>query len=317
MAQTYDQFFHDLAVRESVGVFDPSASPNYQALGDGGLNYLGAYQFNEWTMINLGYYKVDSNPDVNTWESAFFTGKDGINNIQDYLNNPAVQDKAAHDWMNDWVWGFVKSYGLDHYIGQNIDGINITASGLLAGAHLRGADAVQTFITSGGANDPQDPYGTPVSQYLSHFSGYQTPFDGGGASTEPAPAAVSTAISVAAPTATPADNSIILNVSADNWNGSPQFLVSVDGVQLGGVQTTSASHTDGQSDAVTLADIVGTGPHDVAVTFLNDAYGGTPDTDRNLYIDSADYQGHHSGSVATALYSAGTVHVTVGATTTN
>ncbi len=295
MPGSYDQFFHDLAVRESVGIFDPNATPNYQALGDNGLNYLGAYQFEGWAMINLGYYKDDGNPNANQWKAGYWTGKDGINSEQDYLNNPAVQDSAAHQWMQNFVWGFVQSAGLDHYIGQTIDGINITASGLLAGTHLRGADAVQQFLSSGGKTDPTDPYGTPVSQYISHFSGYQTPFDPG-----------------STPVVVLSNDVMTLHVSADSWNGSPQFVVSVDGKQQGGTQTATASHADGATQDVTLSGAFGTGAHDVAVTFLNDAWGGTPATDRNLYVNSIDDNGQHYASATAALMSNGTVHLQVG-----
>lgn len=296
MANTYDQFFHDLAVRESVGIFDQNASPNYQALGGNGLNYLGAYQFEGWGLINLGYYKDDGNPNANQWKDGYWTGKDGINSEQDFLNNPAVQDSAAHQWMQNFVWGWVKDLGLNNYIGQTIGGVNITASGLLAGAHLRGANAVQQFITSGGQNDPQDPYGTPVSQYMSHFSNYQTPFDPGS----------NAAITLS-------NDVMVLHVSADSWNGSPQFIVSVDGKQQGGTQTATASHADGQTQDITLSGAFGTGVHDVAVTFLNDAWAGTPSTDRNLYVNSIDDNGQHYASAAATLFSNGTVHLQAGA----
>lgn len=297
MAGSYDQFFHDLAVRESVGVFDQNASPNYHALGGNGLNYLGAYQFEGWAMINLGYYKDDGNPNANQWKDGYWTGKDGINSEQDYLNNPAVQDSAAHQWMQNFVWGWVQAAGLDHYIGQTIAGINITASGLLAGAHLRGADAVQQFLSSGGTNDPADPYGTPVSQYISHFSGYQTPFDSG-----------------SNPVVVLSNDVMTLHVSADSWNGSPQFVVSVDGKQQGGTQTATASHADGNTQDLTLSGAFGTGVHDVAVTFLNDAWGGTQSTDRNLYVNSIDDNGNHYASATAALMTNGTVHFQVGMT---
>ncbi len=300
MAGTYDQFFHDLAVRESVGIFDSNASPNYKAIGDNGLNYLGAYQFEGWGLINLGYYTDDGNPNANQWTDGYWTGKDGINSKQDFLNNPAVQDKAAHQWMQNFVWGWVQDRGLDQYMGQTIGGVTITASGLLAGAHLRGAEAVQQFIKSGGQNDPRDPYGTPVSQYMSHFSGYQTPFDGG--ATKPAPSS---------------SDVLVLNVSADSWNGSPQFVVSVDGKQLGGTQTATMAHADGQTQNVSLSGAVGVGVHDVAVTFLNDAWGGTPSTDRNLYVDSIDDNGQHYASASAMLMSNGTVHLQVGVPSVN
>ena len=55
---------------------------------------------------------------------------------------------------------------------------------------------------------------------------------------------------------------------------------------------------------------LGSGTHDIGVTFLNDAYGGTPSTDRNLYVNSIDYGSHHFATNA-ALMSNGTQHFTV------
>lgn len=296
MAGTYDQFFHDLAVRESLGVFNSDANPNYQALGDNGLNYLGAYQFEGWALINLGYYTNDGDPNANRWKDGYWTGKDGINSERDFLNNSSVQDSAAHQWMQNFVWNWVQDFGLSQYIGQTVAGVNITASGLLAGAHLRGADAVQQFIKSGGQNDPKDPYGTPVSQYMSHFANYQTPFD---------PAAASTVLL--------SNDVLVLHVSADNWNGSPQFVVSVDGKQQGGLQTATASHVYGQTQDISLSGAFGLGSHDVAVTFLNDAWGGATAMDRNLYVDSIDDNGQHYASASATLMSNGTVHLSTGA----
>lgn len=300
MADTYNQFFHDLAVRESVGIFDKNATPNYQALGDNGLNYLGAYQFEGWALINLGYYKDDGNPNANQWKDGYWTGKDGINSKQDFLNNPAVQDSAARQWMQNFVWGWVQDLGLDKYIGQTIGGVDITASGLLAGAHLRGASAVQQFIASGGQKDATDPYGTPVSQYMSRFSNYQTPFDSG-----------------SSPKTVPSDDLIVLHVSADSWNGSPQFIVGVDGKQQGGTQTATASHAKGQTQDIVLSGAFGNGAHDVTVTFLNDAWGGTSSTDRNLYVNSIDDNGQHYASAAATLVTNGTVHFQTGTPNVN
>src|SRR5207248_2322575 len=44
--------------------------------------------------------------------------------------------------------------------------------------------------------------------------------------------------------------------------------------------------------------------HDVTVQFLNDAWDGTPSTDRNLYLDGASYDGVDA-NVQHALMSAG------------
>lgn len=82
-----------------------------------------------------------------------------------------------------------------------------------------------------------------------------------------------------------------LRVSEDAWLGDAQFIVSVDGHQVGGTQTAHASHASGQWDTVTLGGSFGAGPHSVAVDFLNDAWGGTANTDRNLYVQSATLNG--------------------------
>ena len=77
---------------------------------------------------------------------------------------------------------------------------------------------------------------------------------------------------------TTAVQSLTLRVAADSWNGDPNFIVTVDGVQVGGVQTTSASHAKGQWQDITLTGDFGADPSKVAVSFINDAWGGTAST---------------------------------------
>ncbi|SDC72797.1 carbohydrate-binding domain-containing protein [Belnapia rosea] len=86
-------------------------------------------------------------------------------------------------------------------------------------------------------------------------------------------------------------DTLVLKLSQDAWQGSAQYIVKVDGVQVGGTFTASALHSSGQSDTLTLKGDWAVGTHKVEVTFLNDGWGGTADTDRNLYIDSASYNG--------------------------
>ena len=90
--------------------------------------------------------------------------------------------------------------------------------------------------------------------------------------------------------------------------GDAQFSVSIDGgpSALGG--TVTALNAQGQSQLLHLASTLSAGTHDVGVSFLNDAYGGTAATDRNLYVKSIAVNGDPvSGSSATLL-SAGTAH---------
>ncbi len=96
-----------------------------------------------------------------------------------------------------------------------------------------------------------------------------------------------------------------LAVSEDAYQGDAQFTVSVDGQQVGDVLTVTSSHGIGQSDLVNVLGNWAAGPHTVTVNFLNDAWGGSPDTDRNLYVDGATYNGVAVSGAATALYASG------------
>lgn len=103
---------------------------------------------------------------------------------------------------------------------------------------------------------------------------------------------------------------LVLQVSEDAWQGDAQFTVSVDGKQVGGTQVATASHAAGQAQSVTLSGSWGMGQHTVAVNFLNDACGGSPTTDRNLFVGGAAFNGHDN-LVGLALYSGGTQSLSV------
>ena len=92
-------------------------------------------------------------------------------------------------------------------------------------------------------------------------------------------------------------DTLVLQVSQDAWIGSAQYAVLVDGVQVGGTFTASAWHSTGQTDTVTLRGDWTDGRHQVRVDFLNDAWGGTADTDRNLYVPGASYNGVQSAAL--------------------
>jgi hypothetical protein len=103
---------------------------------------------------------------------------------------------------------------------------------------------------------------------------------------------------------------IVVHLSEDAWQGDAQYIISVDGQQVGGIRTETASHAQGQSEAVTLPGLYAAGSHTVTITFINDAYGGTPSTDRNLYVDGIDFMG--VSYFGAALYSNGSWTVQIG-----
>ncbi|QRE78093.1 hypothetical protein F1D61_30700 [Methylobacterium aquaticum] len=103
---------------------------------------------------------------------------------------------------------------------------------------------------------------------------------------------------------------LLLKISQDAYNGNAQYTISVDGKQIGGVQTAKSLHGAGQSDLISVRGDWGQGDHDVAVKFLNDAWGGTDAKDRNLYVDSASYHGQDVPTAHLTLADNGAKHFT-------
>ena len=101
------------------------------------------------------------------------------------------------------------------------------------------------------------------------------------------------------------NDTLAFSVDEDAYKGDAQFTISVDGVQIGGVQTTTASRSASQLQTFDVQGNFGPGKHTVAVDFLNDAYGGSPSADRNLYLTQATLNGSTIVNSSLALYSGG------------
>lgn len=81
--------------------------------------------------------------------------------------------------------------------------------------------------------------------------------------------------------------------------GDPKFSVTVDGVAQGSTFITTALHASSQYQQFIFNGTFGTGTHNVAVTFLNDAYN--PPNDRNLYVEGVIYQSVNTNQSASLL----------------
>lgn len=163
MSGTYEQFFQAIKQRES--------SNDYSIVNGSG--FLGAYQFGEAALIDLGYVKRDKAVYDNKINGGW-TGKDGIDSTTEFLHTPAVQDEAAAEW---WpiLWGRVRAHDLEIYDQQTLNGILLTKSGMIAASHLVGTGALMDFIASGGTHIAKDGNGTPITEYLTLFANYDTP----------------------------------------------------------------------------------------------------------------------------------------------
>ena len=86
-------------------------------------------------------------------------------------------------------------------------------------------------------------------------------------------------------------DTLVLRLQQDAYQGSAQYTVKIDGVQIGGTLTASATRASGMFDILTVQGDFTPGRHRAEITFLKDVYDGTPATDRNLFVTSATYNG--------------------------
>ncbi len=84
---------------------------------------------------------------------------------------------------------------------------------------------------------------------------------------------------------------IIIRVSGEYYEGWPIAQVAVDGHSVGS-WTITADHRSGDWTEIRIVgDFGADGPHNVSITFPNDAYAGVSSLDRNLIVDSIQVNG--------------------------
>ena len=107
------------------------------------------------------------------------------------------------------------------------------------------------------------------------------------------------------PTVGASSDALVLRLQQDAYQGNAQYTVKVDGTQIGGVLTASATRASGLFDTLIVRGEFAAGPHRAEVTFLNDRYDGTAATDRNLFVATGTYNGSGVAAAQTALFSTG------------
>jgi hypothetical protein len=139
----FSRFVNDLGSRESGN--------NWLSINR--IGCFGEWQFDESTLHYLGYRKIT---------------------LKKFKSNPEIfprelQLKALKTLIKVNLT-FLMDY--EHFIGDSINGIRITKSGMIAASHLGGAGSLQKFLNSNGRINKKDILGTSIYDYLKRFSSY-------------------------------------------------------------------------------------------------------------------------------------------------
>ncbi|WP_431301423.1 carbohydrate-binding domain-containing protein [Sediminicoccus sp. BL-A-41-H5] len=129
----------------------------------------------------------------------------------------------------------------------------------------------------------------------------------------PPPASMTAPATTTPPPVIPGGLDLAIVLGAEAWQGDPQAVVRVDGVQVWAGTVTAAHATGGA--AIALGQVTPGVAHAVTVSFLNDAWGGSASTDRNLYVEDVRLGGVSTGLKA-ALLSNGDATLNLPATVT-
>ncbi len=179
--RSFPHFLRRLAIRET-------GKPNPPSNIENRLGFIGKFQFGEAKLVDLKYYRsspnpiyrpwISSNPSRNLWKNRW-TGKREINSKSDFLRNKnGVQEYAMAEALAldcRYINSALQGRSVKQYLGRRINGVRVTTSGVLAAAHLTGAQATAKLLLSNGRNASRDENGTSNLTYLKEFAGYQIP----------------------------------------------------------------------------------------------------------------------------------------------
>jgi len=112
------------------------------------------------------------------------------------------------------------------------------------------------------------------------------------------------------PSVTPDQLSILL--SGDSYQGAPRFMATIDGETLTPSPLAVSAVRGAGTQSFAFTGNWGSGGHDVEISFVNDLWGGTPDTDRNVYVEQVYFNGTSVMTYYESLFSDGSVVIKVG-----
>jgi hypothetical protein len=139
----FSRFVNDLGYRESGN--------NWMSVNQ--IGCFGEWQFRESTLRFLGYRSIT---------------------LRKFIKNPAIfpRDQQLTALKTLIKVNLSKLMSYEHFIGDSINGIRITKSGMIAASHLGGAGTLQRFLDSRGKVNSKDVLGTSITDYLKKFSYY-------------------------------------------------------------------------------------------------------------------------------------------------
>jgi hypothetical protein len=88
----------------------------------------------------------------------------------EFANEPLSVQQRVEQWHVQDIGNYIERNNLDQYIGQTVNGVEVTPNGMIAAAHLGGSGGLKSWLKSG--RNPSDAYGTSLTDYMRTHRGY-------------------------------------------------------------------------------------------------------------------------------------------------
>lgn len=169
----------DVAKDFRIGKLSYGDSPRVS--GDTGVQTESAFRTNLAKSESSGDNSaIRMNKDGKMFGGRMMFGQDRLNDYREAtgvdltVEGLSLLDETEVAMLEDWHFNDIKNFitenKLDAKIGEKINGVEITETGMLAVAHLGGKEGLKKFIESNGEYNPSDELGTALGDYASKFS---------------------------------------------------------------------------------------------------------------------------------------------------
>lgn len=126
----YGDFLYALGTTESGN--------SYSAVNG---QYLGYWQMGSITLQEVGF--MDSSGNWTELAASY-----GVTSRETFLSTPAAQDYAVLAFHKK-IWYYAQNMGMDDYIGQTVNEIDITFAAVIVGSHALGIGGLQSWLRNG------------------------------------------------------------------------------------------------------------------------------------------------------------------------
>jgi hypothetical protein len=124
-------------------------------------------------LADANFYTLGPSGGANAWDGTFTLRANAVDvkSKDSYLASAGAQELAVRAY-HDVQWERAIRLRLDTQVGAVYAGVQLSKSGMIAGAHLVGIGGLLRLVRSNGVDIATDGNGVPITDYIRLFEAY-------------------------------------------------------------------------------------------------------------------------------------------------